>query len=324
MTQEQLKQMPKIELHCHLDGSLSLECVRELLGRPISMEELQAEDDCDSLRTYLEKFDLPVSALQTENGLKKAAYDVVRSVSKENVRYLEVRFAPLLSVNEHLDCETVIAAVLEGLEQGQREFKVKTGVIACAMRHHSQEQNLAMFHAAKHFLGKGLCALDLAGDEAAFPMKNFADLFGKAREMGFPFTIHAGECGSVENVLESVACGAERIGHGIALAGHEDAIKLCRDKGIGLELCPISNLQTKAVKRKEEYPLRQFLDAGLCVTINTDNRTVSNTALTRELSWIQEQYGITDQEIFRMERNALEVSFAPEEWKKEMRTEFAE
>lgn len=322
MTQEQLKRLPKIELHCHLDGSLSLECVRELLGREVKLEELRAEDDCDSLKTYLEKFDLPVSALQTENGLKRAAYDVVKSAAAENVRYLEVRFAPLLSVNEHLGCEQVIGAVLEGLQQGQEEFAVKSQVIACAMRHHSEEQNLAMFRAAQNFLGKGLCALDLAGNEAAFPMKRFLNLFREAADMGFPFTIHAGECGSVENVLDSVACGAKRIGHGIALSGHADAIKLCKDKKIGLELCPISNLQTKAVKRPEDYPLREFLDAGLCVTINTDNRTVSNTTLTRELDWIQKRYEIADTEIVQLEKNALEVSFAPQEWKDELRSVF--
>lgn len=322
MTREQLRELPKIDLHCHLDGSLSLECVRELLGRPVTMEELQAEDDCDSLKTYLEKFDLPVSALQTEDGLRRAAYDVVKSVSEENVRYLEIRFAPLLSVNKHLDCERVIGAVIEGLEQGQRDFPVKAQVIACAMRHHPQEESLAMFHAAKSFLGRGLCALDLAGDEAAFPMKQFENLFRQAADMGFPFTLHAGECGSVENVLDSIACGAARIGHGIALSGYEDGIKLCREQKIGLEMCPVSNLQTKAVKRKEDYPIREFLDAGLCVTINTDNRTVSNTTLTREFGWIQSQYGITDEEIRQIERNALEVSFAPEAWKQQLRREF--
>ncbi len=322
MTQEQLKRLPKIELHCHLDGSLSLECVRELLGREVKLEELRAEDDCDSLKTYLEKFDLPVSALQTENGLRRAAYDVVKCAAGENVRYLEVRFAPLLSVNEHLDCERVIGSVLEGLQRGQEEFAVRTQVIACAMRHHSEEQNLAMFHAAENFLGKGLCALDLAGDEASFPMKMFLNLFRKAADRGFPFTIHAGECGSVENVLDSIACGAKRIGHGIAVSGHADAMKLCRDKKIGLELCPISNLQTKAVKRPEDYPLREFLNERLCVTINTDNRTVSNTTLTRELGWIQKQYEITDAEIMQLEKNALEVSFAPLEWKNELRSEF--
>lgn len=153
-------------------------------------------------------------------------------------------------------------------------------------------------------------------------MKNFVKLFRKAAEMGFPFTIHAGECGSVDNVLDSITCGAKRIGHGIALAGHADAIKICRDQGIGLEVCPVSNLQTKAVKRKEDYPLREFLNEGLRITVNTDNRTVSNTTLTRELSWIQSQYGITDEEILQMERNALEVSFAPLEWKNELRSVF--
>lgn len=315
MTWEQLKELPKIDLHCHLDGSLSLECVQELLGREITMEELQAADDCDSLKTYLEKFDLPVSVLQTENGLKKAAYDVVRSAAAEHVCYMEIRFAPLLSVHEHLNCERVIASVLEGLWQAQKDYPVKAQIIACAMRHHTMEQNQQLLYETKPFLGKGLCALDLAGDEAAFPMKKFVSLFQQADRMGIPFTIHAGECGSVENVVEAVHCGAKRIGHGVALTGQKEAIKLCRERQIGLEMCPISNLQTKAVKQKEKYPIREFMDAGLLVTINTDNRTVSNTTLTRELNWIQEQYGIIDEEILQLERNALKVSFAPEKWK---------
>lgn len=321
MLQKQLKELPKIDLHCHLDGSLSLECVRELLGREVSLEELQVSDDCDSLKTYLEKFDLPLLALQTEEGLRRAAYDLIRSAAEENVRYLEVRFAPLLSVYDHMDCGQVIHAVLEGLKQGQQEWSVYSQVIVCAMRHHSEKMNLAMLHEAEPFLGKGVCAADLAGDEASFPMNMFMDLFKEAGKMGFPFTIHAGECGSVDNVLDAISCGAKRIGHGIALSGHENAIKICRDRKIGIEMCPTSNLQTKAAER-EHYPLREFLDAGLFVTINTDNRTVSNTTLVKELGRIQKDYGITDQEILRMEQNALEVSFAPYKWKEKLRVVF--
>ena len=154
-----------------------------------------------------------------------------------------------------------------------------------------------MIKKAREFLGNGVCAADLAGNEAAFPMSQFVDLFTEVKKMGMPFTIHAGECGSVQNILDAVDCGAGRIGHGIAMRGNKDVMKLCRERHIGIEMCPISNLQTKAVKSMAEYPMREFLDEGLCVTINTDNRTVSGTSLDKEIAFVQENYGITEEEI---------------------------
>ena len=141
-------------------------------------------------------------------------------------------------------------------------------------------------------------------------MKNFVYLFGEAKQLGLPFVIHAGECGSAENIREAVECGARRIGHGIAMKGHPDIIKLVKDTRTGVEMCPISNLQTKAVEGPEDYPMREFLDNGLLVTVNTDNRTVSNTSISRELGFIQETYGIRDDELKLMMENAVRVSFA--------------
>ena len=183
------------------------------------------------------------------------------------------------------------------------------------MRHHTEEESMEMIKAARKFLGKGLCAVDLAGNEAAFPMKNFEKLFANARELELPFTIHAGECGSVENVVDSVNAGARRIGHGIALKGNKEAMDLCREKKIGIEMCPISNMQTKAVADPADYPIREFLDAGLKVTLNTDNRMVSNSTLAKEIEFVQKNYGITDEEIWKMTENAIEVSFANDEVK---------
>ena len=133
-----------------------------------------------------------------------------------------------------------------------------------------------------------------------------------------PFTLHAGECGSVQNILDSVEAGAGRIGHGIAMRGHADIQKELQKKGIGIEMCPISNLQTKAVESTKDYPMREFLNAGLKVTANTDNRTVSNTTLTKELEFIQKNYGITDEEIQLMMRNAVDVAFADDAVKERM------
>ena len=275
--------MPRVELHCHLDGSLSKGCLEELLGRKVADEELGVSTDCRDLAQYLEKFDLPLSVLQNEAGLKRAGYDFI---------------------------ETVYRELIDGLEKGKKEYGVEYGVIVCAMRHHGYEENLAMIKTSREFLGNGVCGADLAGNEAAYPMSEFMELFTEVRRLGMPFTIHAGECGNVKNITDAIECGAARIGHGIAMRNDEAVMKLCADRKIGVEMCPISNLQTKAVKDMSEYPMKQFLDKNIMVTVNTDNRTVSTTTMDKELDFIQKNYGITDDEIVRMMKNAVEVSWA--------------
>ena len=315
MLSKEILTMPKIDLHCHLDGSLTQRCISRLLGRNVGIQELQVADDCRNLAEYLEKFALPLQCLQTAEGLKEASKSFLLNLKDDNISYVEVRFAPLLSVNEHLNTSQVMEAVLSGLEEGKKECGISYNVIVCAMRHHNPEESLQMIRDCRVYLNQGLCAADLAGNEAAFPMKDFRNLFAEVKRMEIPFTIHAGECGSVENIVESVEAGAMRIGHGIALRGKKDAIAFCKERGIALEMCPISNMQTKAVARKEEYPIREFLDAGLKVTINTDNRTVSNTTIAKEMKFIQENYGITDDELRQVTENAIEASFANDDVK---------
>ena len=208
-----------------------------------------------------------------------------------------------------MSCTKAIEALLKGMEKGKQTFGIEYGLITCAMRHHSEEENLRMIKAAREFLGAGVCAADLAGAEASYPMTEFMNLFQNARRIGMPFTIHAGECGSAENIKTAVDAGAARIGHGIAMRGHADLIRELAQKKIGIEMCPISNLQTKAVPGPEAYPLREFIDGKLLVTVNTDNRTVSNTTMTKELEFIQKMYNITDEEILLMMKNAADVAF---------------
>lgn len=321
---EELRKMPKIELHCHLDGSLSKGFIERRLSRSVSRQELSVSDDCDSLAEYLEKFDLPIKCLRDVKGLAESGYDVLKTMSEENVIYAEIRFAPLLSVTEDMDVKQVIQSLLSGLEKGKQDFGVEYNVIVCAMRHHSLEQNYEMIKTASKFLGKGVCAADLAGAEAQYPMAEFMELFQKVKELGMPFTIHAGECGNPQNIEDALTAGAGRIGHGIAMKGRRDIQAIVRNHDVGIELCPISNLQTKAVKSTDEYPIREFLDAGLLVTINTDNRTVSNTSMSNELRFVQEVYGISDEEIQTMMKNAIEVSFAGEDVKGKLREKFIE
>lgn len=313
-----IETMLKIDLHCHLDGSLSLETVQELLGREVRAEELQVTGECKSLAEYLQKFELPLQCLQTAKGLETAAFRLIEEVAKENVKYIEVRFAPMLSAHKELSGTQVVQAVLKGLEAGRLKFGVRSNTILCAMRHHSEEQNLKMLKIARELLGQGVCAVDLAGDEAAYPMKKFAALFEQARKWELPFTIHAGECGSVLNVTDAVAYGARRIGHGIALKNYLEPQRICREKGMGIEMCPVSNLQTKAIQRIEDYPLEQFIQNGLNVTINTDNRTVSNTSLMKEIETVKRYWNQTDEEIVKRMRCAVEVAFLADQDKQEL------
>lgn len=315
MKLEELISLPKIEQHCHLDGSLSKAFAEKRLGRRVEDSELQVSEGCTSLNEYLDKFRLPCSLIEDLAGLREAGYDFLRQMKEENVVYTEVRFAPMNPIREGISMNRVFESLLTGLERGKREFGVEYNVIACAMRHHSEEANLQMFRAAREFLGSGVCAGDLAGAEALFPMCGFENLFHEVKKLGMSFTIHAGECGNVQNIVDAIQAGAGRIGHGIAMRGNPVVQELCRKKGIGIEMCPVSNLQTKAAGSPLEYPLREFLDAGLAVTVNTDNRTVSNTTLSGELEFVQRMYGITDGEIMQMMRNAVDTLFAGDEVK---------
>lgn len=306
---DKIRSLPKIDLHCHLDGSMTVESMQKILGREIDLGEVTAGDTCKNLAEYLDKFAIPIQCIQTAEGLETAAREFLLRTAQENTRYVEVRFAPLLSVSDDLGCRQVVEAVLKGLSEAREKCGTDYNVIVCAMRHHPKEDSLAMMKVCREFLGEGVCAADLAGDEAAFPMEDYMDLFAQAKKLEIPFTIHAGECGRAENVAKAVECGAARVGHGIALAGNRTIQKLCADKKTGIEMCPTSNLQTRAAT-KENYPLREFMEAGLRVTLNTDNRTVSNTDMTREMCFVQEQYGITTEELKKFYLHAVDAAFA--------------
>ncbi len=310
MQKNDLKKISKIDLHCHLDGSLSLECISSLLNRKVNSDEIMVADDCKDLATYLEKFQLPLQCLQTYENIKKASENFLISLINENIKYIEVRFAPMLSINNNLNCKQVIEAVLDGLNEGKKVSNIDYNVIVCAMRHHSDETNIAMIDAARYFLNEGVCAADLAGDEARYPMYKFRNLFTYVKSLGFPFTIHAGECGDANNIKEAILLGAKRIGHGIAMKNNKDIQELCRKNDVTIEMCPISNMQTKAVKNIIEYPLREFLDNNIKVTINTDNITVSNTSLSKEFGFIQNNLGIRDEEIELLIKNSINSTFA--------------
>lgn len=309
-----IQTMPKLDLHCHIDGSFSTEFIRNVSKSTLMEHELkkllQAPPDCASLAEYLTCFDLPISCMQTFTDITDGVTDVLHQAAEENVKYIELRFAPTCSVNENLSYQDVIEAAIDGCKLGKEMYGIDSGIILCAMRHHDIETNLKVLSYGREYLGSGVCALDLAGDEAAFDNNGFRELFLEARRLDMPFTIHSGECGSSDNVRLALEFGAKRVGHGIALIKDPELMKLCKESRLGLELCPTSNFQTRAVTSKDAYPLRAFLNYGLPATVNTDNRTVSNTSITNEFEFIADSFDIREEDLITLYKNNVEISFA--------------
>lgn len=316
-----IQRFPKIELHCHLDGSMDVLRIQQMLeqsGEVYSKEELQkqliAPMDCKSLAEYLTRFDLPIRCLQTSKGLEAAAYDLAKAAASEQVRYLEARFAPSFHTAEGMSIRDVIESVQKGLLRAKQEFGIFSGILVCGMRHLPMEQNLSMLRQARELFLEGVVGCDLAGDEKAFPTKDFVAFFEQAKRYGMPFTIHSGECGSTKNIQVAMELGARRLGHGIAMAKDLSLMNVCAKQRIGVELCPTSNLQTKAVLRMEEYPFLKFYEAGIPLSVNTDNRTVSDTTCTKELELLAEYYPMTGdclkETLQQIYKDSVEMSFA--------------
>ena len=309
-----------IDLHLHLDGSLlpedilflaalsqvSLPCDNAEVLRPM----LQVSPDCRNLGEYLEKFDLPLQVLQTEQAISYGVYSTVKRLAAGGLVYGEIRFAPQLHQAKGLSQQQVVAAAVDGLIKGISVFKVPAQLILCCMRgDENLLANLETVRVAKEFLGNGICALDLAGNEFAYPTKDFEEIFRLAQELEVPYIIHAGEAAGAESVWQAIALGAKRIGHGVRAIEDPALVATLKEKQIPLETCFTSNLQTKAVMQEQDYPLCEFLQQGLCVTINTDNMTVSGTDLRQEYRLLQTQFGLSVDVLAQIACNAADSAF---------------
>lgn len=318
-----------IDLHLHLDGSLSPELVKDLareqgLDFPGGREALSAPEDCKSLNEYLACFDWPVKVLQSGEALERAAAGLVTRLAVQGLFYAEIRFAPQLHTQRGLTQQMAVEAVKRGIASAEKESGTfRAQIILCCMRGAEDEKNLETLKTAAHFLGDGVCALDLAGAEALYPTLLYGDLFRRAASEGIPFTIHAGEADGPKSVRQALAFGARRIGHGVRSVEDPKLLELLAEKEIPLELCFTSNLQTKAVRNEKEFPLCRLLGMGIPVTLNTDNMTVSNVTLPEEYKKL-ERLGLTKAEKAALVRNAAKAAFLPKEEKEKLLSETVE
>ena len=310
-----------IELHLHLDGSLRPETVWELakeqnIKLPANTvdevrDQMQVPEDCRTLEEYLTRFDLPLLVLQTREALERAAFELTEDLAKEGVTYAEIRFAPQLSIKGGMTQEQAVEAAIEGVKRGMEQYpSIRVGLILCCMRGEDNEEwNLQTVETARKYLGDVVCAVDIAGAESLYPTERFAPVFEKVRESGLPSTIHAGEAAGPESMKTALAFGAKRIGHGVAAVEDPELVRRLIEEQITLEVCVTSNYQTKVVPSIEAHPIRRLFNAGVRVTVNSDNRTVSNTNVRKELDILRNVFGFKEQEIEKMEEYAWEARF---------------
>lgn len=312
------KKYALVDLHLHLDGSLSAKAIIEAakadgITLPSYDEKelnklLMVPENCGSLNEYLERFDLPNLVLQTEKGLEICTLDLLNRLAKDGLKYVEIRMAPQLSTNKGLSQEKVVETLLKTMKIAEKSG-IFSSLILCMMRgSDTQEKNFETIEVARKFLGKGVVAMDLAGAEALFPNEMFEKEFSKINELNIPLTIHSGEAAGPKSVKSALKYGAVRIGHGIHSIEDDNVIKELIKRNVCLEICPKSNLDTKTISRYEDLPIRDFMKKGVKISINTDDMTVSNTTLKQEYETL-EKLGFTEEELKVFAKNSIEFAF---------------
>jgi adenosine deaminase len=336
LTAESIRKAPKVVLHDHLDGGLRPLTIIEL-AEQIGYDELPASDpeklgqwfrnaaDSGSLELYLETFRHTVAVMQTEHGLTRVAREAVEDMADDGVVYAEIRWAPEQHVEDGLSLPQVVDAVNAGFRQGeelaaQRGRRIRVGALATAMRHAARSREIAEL--AVRYRDRGVVGFDIAGAEAGFPPTRHLDAFEYLRRENYHFTIHAGEGFGLPSIWEAIQwCGTDRLGHGVRIIDDitqtADGPQLgrlaqyVRDKRIPLEMCPSSNVQTGAAASIAEHPIGLLRRLHFRVTVNTDNRLMSGTSMSREMTLLTEafDYGWADLRWFTI--NAMKSAFIP-------------
>ncbi len=327
-----LKSLPKVLLHEHLDGVLRPKTVIEL-AKSANYGQLPTEDPEElarwfhqganqgSLPKYLEGFAHTIAVMQSEEALERVAYEQAEDLSGDGVIYFESRFAPVFHTRMGLSHQQVVSAVLKGLERGQRDFGISSRLIICAMR--NMDVSLEMAELAVDFRERGVVGFDLAGEEGGYPPKKHVEAFHYIQRQNFNITIHAGEGYGKESIWQAIQyCGAHRIGHGtrliddIAVADGQavklgDLAQYVLDKRIPLEICLLSNVQTGAARSLAEHPFKIFYQEKFRVTLNTDNRLMSDTTMTKEFEAARDTFGLSLEDFERITINAMKSAFLP-------------
>ncbi len=308
--------MKKIELHLHLDGSVRISTASELLGIDIETATNKMRGkNLKSLDEYLTRFDLPIEVMQSYDNLKRVAYELALDLIDDEVIYAEVRFAPIFHTKV-LNLEEVCKAVLDGFDLVKD--KIKINLILCMMRHLPFSENKKIIDLYLKHIDSRIVGLDLAGSESMFPNSLFIQLFDIIKHEKIPFTIHTGEVNNLDNIKVALDYSFKRIGHGINIINDNSLISEAKERDVLLEICPTSNIDTFNCDSYINHPIRKLYDLGLNISINTDDRTVSNITLNEEYGLLKTYFNFSDDELTKININAMKHSFADDSTKEEI------
>ena len=320
-TREQLLRLPKADLHCHLDGSLRAGTLMELANDrgvelPVSSEEelrrYMVAGDSRDLEEYLRRFEITLAVMQDAEALERIAYELLVDAAAEGVRYLEMRYAPVLNTENGLTMHDAVEAALRGIARGQRDAAIVGRVILCAIRTMPPAISMETAEAAVAYKDLGVVGFDLAGAELGNAAAVHADAFLYAREHELACTVHAGEADGPDSLRQAVhLCGAHRLGHATRLIEDHSLRRYVNDRRIALEICLTSNVQTRAVSRYAEHPARKYFEEGQEVVLCTDNRMMSGVTLTDEYVAAAEHLGFSLEELGLVALNGFRAAFLP-------------
>ena len=319
------KIIPKVELHLHLDCSLSYAIVNRL-DPSVTQDEYRndftAPAKCTSLVDFLRRTPRAIALMQTEEQLQLVTYDVFEQLQRDNLLYAEVRFAPFLHTEKGLSAENVVEIVEAAASRASQETGVETRLILCTLRHYSAEQSIHTVKLVEHFKGTLVAALDLAGDEAGFPLDAHIPAFHYAAQNGIPRTAHAGEACGPESVWETLRdLHPSRIGHGVRSIEDPALVEYLKKEHIHLEVCPTSNIQTNAYGTYTEHPINSLYEAGLSLSVNTDTRTITNITLSEEYEKLHRVFGWDKSQFLRCNLDAIRAAFLPEAVKQRLESQ---
>jgi adenosine deaminase len=325
--QMELRSLPKIEMHLHLDCSLSYQAV-SALAPSVTREEYQrdyiAPARCANLADFLSRAPKGFQLMQSEDSLRLVTEDVFQQLMDDGVIYAEIRFAPLLHTERGLNPERVVAVVERSVDRLIRETGMQAGLILCTLRHFTEAQSLLTAELVEKFRGSRVVALDLAGDEAGFPLDAHVEAYRYAREHGLFRTAHAGEGLGPESVWETLRLlDPQRIGHGTRSIEDPKLVEHLRSKRIHLELCPSANVQIiPSIRSMGEHPIDRLYRAGISLNVNSDSRMLTPTTLTIEYERLERVFNWGEQELLRTNLMGLDAAFVGEGVKHELRKRF--
>ncbi len=323
-----IKAAPKTELHVHLDGSLRPNTILELAAEhdvelplmdPDALAEYLFVKDATNLEDYLARFAVTLSVMQRASALERTAYELCEDAAEENIRYMEIRYSPILHTEGGLPLTETVDAPLRGMQRAEEEYGIRSRLIVCGIRNMDPDVSRDLADLTIAYKDRGVVAFDLAGAEYNYPAKKHKNAFYMVRNANIGATIHAGEAYGAESIHQAIHyCGAQRIGHGTRLFEDPGLMTYVNDFRIPLEICLTSNVQTRAVEDFESHPLRQYFDLGLVVSLHTDNRLMSGTTVTEEYvrAWKHLDFGMP--EVAQMIRNGFESAFLHHDEKTEL------